>query len=177
MLTREEKQYLKLANDYENQLQNVLHYFKIPDPLCDDRVIADLSSDETVAPFITGTITGKYPNTMILNGIVKAASFYYVLMRSNTAQQKELKEGYLTARKELEKACNVMSFKDTYYSIEWRNHANGVLTKSVVIDIISRYYKGRFINNQTGKVVQRYDNHGTRMKKEIVLACLEKYQR
>lgn len=88
MLSKEERQFLNLANDYKKQLETVLSDFKVPDIYLDGQTIEDLAANEMVVPFITGTITGKYPNTMVLNNVVKNASSYYDILRTPITQNK-----------------------------------------------------------------------------------------
>ncbi len=176
MLSLEEKETLKLAIVYREQLNEVLDIFRTPESIYAGQSIEELALNEKVAPFITAIITEKYPSTMPLNMVINKASDYYFSLKDpyiNIAEQKEL---YKVTRTALERVCNLLSFDETCYSHRYQNHANAILTKSVVVDIISRYYKGRTINNTSGRVVQKYDTRGLRMRKEIVLVCLEKLQ-
>lgn len=176
MLTSEDKHTLECAKEYKSELASILALFEKAVSAYDNKSIKNLAESDIVSQYIAGTLTGQYPDTMVLNEVVQTASAYYEIL-SRDATGKEQKEGYLAARKSLEKACNTLSFSETCYSKEYKNHANSVLTKSVVTDIVSRYYKGRSINGKTGRVQRKVDTKGANMRKELVLACLEKFHK
>lgn len=176
MLSQEDKDIWTRSKEYKSELDSILALFETPVNAYNNKSIKMLADTDIVSQYIAGTLTGQYPDTMVLNEVVQTASAYYEIL-SRDATGKEQKEGYLTARKSLEKACNVLSFNETCYSKEHRNHANQVLTKSVVTDIVSRYYKGRSINGKTGRVQRKVDTKGANMRKELVLACLEKFHK
>lgn len=176
MLTSEDKHTLECAKEYKLELASIITLFETPVDSYNNKSIKMLADTDIVSQYIAGTLTGQYPDTMVLNEVVQTASAYYEIL-SRDATGKEQKEGYLAARSALEKACNVLSFSETCYSKEYKNHANQVLTKSVVTDIVSRYYKGRSINGKTGRVQRKVDTKGVNMRKELVLACLEKFHK
>lgn len=176
MLSQDDKDIWNRAKDYSEELKNILALFETPVDSYGNKSIKTLADTDIVSQFISGTLTGIYPEVMVLNEVVQTGSAYYEIL-SRDATGKEQKEGYLTARSALEKACNVLSFQETCYSKSFKNHANSVLTKSVVTDIISRYYKGRSINSKTGRVQRKVDTKGASMRKELVLACIEKFHK
>ena len=176
MLKPEDKDIWTRAKEYSSDLKDILALFETAVSAYNNKSIKMLADTDIVSQYIAGTLTGQYPDTMVLNEVVQTASAYYEIL-SRDATGKEQKEGYLAARSALEKACNVLSFSETCYSKEYKNHANQVLTKSVVTDIVSRYYKGRSINSKTGRVQRKVDTKGANMRKELVLACLEKFHK
>lgn len=176
MLTPEDKEILTRAKDYAAELANILDLFNTPVDKYNNKSIAVLAKEDIVSQYIAGTLTGQYPDTMPLNEVVQAGSAYYETLSTITSEKKQ-KEAYLAARTALEKACNMLSFPETCYSKEWKNHANQVLTQSVATDIVSRYYKGRSINAKNGRVQRKVDTKGINMRKELVLACLEKFHK
>lgn len=173
MLSSEDKDIWTRAKEYSSELKDILSLFETAVSAYNNKSIKNLAESDIVSQYIVGTLTGNYPDTMVLNEVVQTGGKYYEIL-SMDATQKDQKQAYLDARESLEKACNVLSFADTCYSKEYRNHANSVLTKSVVTDIVSRYYKGRSINAKTGRVQRKVDTKGVNMRKELVLACLEK---
>lgn len=175
MLTSDDKHTLECAKEYKSELTSILALFETPVDSYKNS-IKNLASTDIVSQYIAGTLTGQYPDTMVLNEVVQTGSKYYEIL-SMDATQKDQKQVYLDARSALEKACNTLSFSETCYSKAYKNHANQVLTKSIVTDIVSRYYKGRSINGKTGRVQRKVDTKGANMRKELVLACLEKFHK
>lgn len=176
MLKPEDKDIWTRAKEYSSNLKDILALFETPVDSYNNNSIKNLANTDIVSQFIAGTLTGQYPDTMVLNEVVQTGGKYYETL-SMDSTQKDQKQAYLDARSALEKACNVLSFAETCYSKEYKNHANSVLTKSVVTDIVSRYYKGRSINSKTGRVQRKVDTKGASMRKELVLACLEKFHK
>lgn len=176
MLTAEDKHTLECAKEYSSELDSILALFETPVDSYNNKSIKNLADTDIVSQYIAGTLTGQYPDTMVLNEVVQTGGKYYEIL-SMDSTQKDQKQAYLDARTSLEKACNTLSFSETCYSKEYKNHANSVLTKSVVTDIVSRYYKGRSINGKTGRVQRKVDTKGANMRKELVLACLEKFHK
>lgn len=176
MLTSEDKHTLECAKEYKSELDSILALFENPVDKYGNKSIKNLANTDIVSQYIAGTLTGQYPDTMVLNEVVQTGGKYYEIL-SMDSTQKDQKQAYLDARTSLEKACNTLSFSETCYSKEYKNHANSVLTKSVVTDIVSRYYKGRSINGKTGRVQRKVDTKGANMRKELVLACLEKFHK
>ena len=176
MLTSEDKHTLECAKEYKSELDSILALFETPVDSYNNKSIKSLANTDIVSQYISGTLTGQYPDTMVLNEVVQTGSKYYEILSMDATKEVQ-KQGYLSARTALEKACNILSFADTCYSKEYKNHANSVLTKSVVTDIVSRYYKGRSINGKTGRVQRKVDTKGANMRKELVLACLEKFHK
>ena len=176
MLKPDEKDIWTRAKEYKEELANILTLFDTPVSAYDNKSVKTLAETDIVSGYIAGTLTGSYPDTMVLNEVVQAGGKYYEIL-SMDATQKEQKQAYLDARAALEKACNVLSFNDTCYSKEYKNHANSLLTKSVVTDIISRYYKGRSVNAKTGRIQRKVDTKGANIRKELVLACIEKFHK
>ena len=176
MLSQDDKDIWTRTKEYKEELSNILALFTVAEDSYKNKSIKNLADTDIVSQYIAGTLTGQYPDTMVLNEVVQTASAYYEIL-SRDVTQKGQREGYLAARASLEKACNILSFAETCYSKEYKNHANSVLTKSVVTDIVSRYYKGRSINGKTGRVQRKVDTKGANMRKELVLACLEKFHK
>lgn len=176
MLTPEDKDIWTRAKEYSSELDSILALFENPVDKYGNKSIKNLANTDIVSQYIAGTLTGQYPDTMVLNEVVQTGGKYYEIL-SMDSTQKDQKQAYLDARTSLEKACNTLSFSETCYSKEYKNHANSVLTKSVVTDIVSRYYKGRSINGKTGRVQRKVDTKGASMRKELVLACLEKFHK
>ena len=176
MLSPEDKDIWTRSKEYKSELDSILALFETAVSAYGNKSIKNLAESDIVSQYIAGTLTGQYPDTMVLNEVVQTGSKYYEIL-SMDATQKDQKQAYLDARSALEKACNTLSFNETCYSKEYRNHANQVLTKSVVTDIVSRYYKGRSINGKTGRVQRKIDTKGANMRKELVLACLEKFHK
>lgn len=166
----------KLAEEYAEELTAIMDYFSTPVSDFEDKSPKALADNSTIAQFVAGTISGSYPDVLELNEVVKTASEYYSLLQKDSTQS-ELKESYQTTRKALEVVCNKLSFDETCFSSQYNNHANQLLTKAVVVDIVSRYYKGRRIDSKTGKVARSVDTKGLTMRKEIILACLEKFHK
>lgn len=175
MLKPEDKDIWTRAKEYSSDLKDIIALFETPVDSYKNS-IKNLAESDIVSQYISGTLTGQYPDTMVLNEVVQTGSKYYEIL-SMDSTQKDQKQAYLDARTSLEKACNTLSFSETCYSKEYKNHANSVLTKSVVTDIVSRYYKGRSINGKTGRVQRKVDTKGANMRKELVLACLEKFHK
>lgn len=174
-LTTEEKNLLKSAQKYENQLQNILCIFETPDPLCGNQVISQLASNETVAPYITGLITGKYPNISLLNEIIKIATSYYDLLQSTKASRQELETEYVETKKSLQNLCNILSYNETYYSKTYINIVRSVRVKEVVINLAYQICKLRSVRNIQNYKNNTYKSRTIEMRREIISVCLKKF--
>lgn len=166
----------KLAEEYKEELEAIVEYFSTPVSDYNNQSPKKLAEESTIAQFVAGTISGSYPDVLDMNDTINKSKEYYEMLQRE-ATQKELKDAYLEARQALEKICNNLSFEKTCFSDEHKNHANATLTKGTVLDIVTRWYRGRRINSKTGRVIRSVDSKGATMKKEIVLACLEKFHK
>ncbi len=166
----------KLAEEYKEELEAILEYFSTPVLDYNNQSPKVLAENSSIAQFVASTISGSYPDVLDMNDTINKAKEYYELLQKE-ATQKELKDAYLETRQALEKVCNKLSFEETCFSSEYKNHANASLTKGTVLDIVTRWYRGRRINSKTGRVMRTVDSKGANMKKEIILACIEKFHK
>lgn len=175
-LTAEEKAEKSILEEYKKELEESLTYFETPVQEYDDLSIKVLSETDLVAQALAGSLTGELPFIAEMNPAIQKAQIYYNVTRDikEKGDKTTEKTAYAECRSELEKVCNALSMEETCYSKAWNNHANAVLTKDVTMDILSRYYKGRKVDKKTGKVAKGFDKKGATMKKELVLACIEK---
>lgn len=175
-LTAEEKTEKGTLEEYKKELENALEYFDTPVQEYGNLSVKVLSESDLVAQALAGSLTGEMPFITEINPAIQKAQVYYNITRGIKEKDDKITEktAYTECRAELEKVCNALSMEETCYSQEWNNHANAVLTKDVTMDILSRYYKGRKIDKKSGKVAKSFDKKGATMKKELVLACIEK---
>lgn len=175
-LTAEEKAEKAELEEYKEELGNALEYYDTPVQEYDNLSISLLAESDLVAQALAGSLTGEMPFIAEMNPAIQKAQVYYNATRGIKEKDDKITEktAYTECRAELEKVCNALSMEETCYSQEWNNHANAVLTKDVTMDILSRYYKGRKIDKKSGKVAKSFDKKGATMKKELVLACIEK---
>lgn len=166
----------KLAEEYKEELEAILEYFSTPVSDYNNQSPKVLAENSSIAQFVAGTISGSYPDVLDMNDTINKAKKYYETLQKE-ATQKELKDAYLETRQALEKVCNKLSFEETCFSSEYKNHANATLTKGTVLDIVSCWYKGRSNSNKTGKIKRNTDTKGIKMKKELILACIEKFEK
>lgn len=175
-LTAEEKAEKAELEEYKEELGNALEYFDTSVQEYDNLSVRILSESDLVAQALAGSLTGEMPFIAEMNPAIQKAQTYYNITRGIKEKDDKITEktAYTECRAELEKVCNALSMEESCYSKAWNNHANAVLTKDVTMDILSRYYKGRKIDKKSGKVAKSFDKKGATMKKELVLACIEK---
>lgn len=176
-LTKEEKAEKTTLEEYKKELTEALTHFETPVQEYENLSIKVLAESDVVAQALAGSLTGEMPFIAEMNPAIQKAQVYYNVNRGIKESDGKLpteKTAYTECRAELEKVCNALSMEETCYSQTWKNHANAVLTKDVTMDILSRYYKGRKIDKKSGKVAKSFDKKGATMKKELVLACIEK---
>lgn len=180
-----ENQYIALKeessrlSEYISALEKIVEYTKTPIQFSKDVTTNyyNLAENDIIAKAIAATSHGHYPEIGDMNACIIAAKAHYEIKDNVSISKETQKQSYIETRKALEAYCNKISFQDTIYSESYNNHANATLTNKVINEIVGRYYKGRTKNNKTGRIVQSYDTKGQTMKKELILSCLEKFQK
>lgn len=166
-------------SDYISALEKIVEYTKTPIQFSKDVTTNyyNLAENDIIVKSVAATSHGHYPEIGDMNACIIAAKAHYEIKDNVSVSKESQKQSYIDTRKALETYCNKISFQDTIYSESYNNHANAILTNKVINEVVGRYYKGRTRNNKTGRIVQSYDTKGQTMKKELILSCLEKFQK
>lgn len=179
-LTPEEEAEFTRRKEYQAELSTILSWFsEATQKGKTTYTVESLAKEDSYAQYIASTVSGYYDGTQVLvtEAALKAVKTYYELLQKplESRTKTEEKAAYLTAKEALDDCCKTLSFKETIYSKPWTLKANKGITDRVMTDIIARYYGGRQWS-KTGNVSRSVDQKGTKIRKELILICVEKIQ-
>lgn len=136
--------------------------------------VSELAKTDVVSCHISSCLTGNWYELKGISEAVKQCKAQWELCNKDKVTQNELKDSYQKTRSCLETVANNICFADTAYSEKYIGHVNQTFIRGTVNEIVSRIYKGRSISTKSGKVVRKYDDKGVAIRKELVLALVEK---
>lgn len=136
--------------------------------------ISELTKTDIISCHIASCLTGNWYEIKGISDAIKQCKNQWELNNKEKVTQNELKESYQKTRLCLETVANNICFYDSCYSEKYVGHVNQTFIRGTINEIVSRIYKGRTISTKSGKVVRKYDDKGAAIRKELVLALIEK---